>query len=412
MPWYCYLAFKQLFPTGKKFSFFSIMAIIGVMLGVMVLLVVQTIMNGFGYKINEKLRDTMGDIKLTSSDVGIIYDWRPLLKNVEAKKYVAAVAPYANGPFMIQHQDRPAFPFVRGIDIDLEPKVLPLKRYIKEGQLEDLDDQTVILSRGLARTIGARMGSMIDVYTPLMLDKMKQEEILLPKELEVVGIYETGWSQADEGTMLISLRLMQELYNLGPGIHGMTIKIKDGFDPQVAATDINLTLGNKKVHAQSWLEAEQDFMFILKLEKTMMFFIVLFVILVASFSIASSLMTTVVRKTREIGLLGALGAQGRHIAYLYSFQGFLIGITGTILGLVFGALAIGYRNNIVHTLAKLVHREDVVQQYFQFTDIPAHYELSNIVAIVVSTVIITTIAGFIPAMRAATLKPSEALRNE
>lgn len=410
MPWYLYLAFKQLFPTGKRFSFFGTMSIIGVMLGVMVLLVVQTVMNGFTHTIHEKIRGVSGDIVFQSEN--IMYDWQETIERIEAKDYVQAAAPLAYGNVMLQHNDHPAFPMIHGLDVVKSVKVIPFEDFLIAGILEDLDDDTIILSSGMARSIGASMGSKVSVYTPLMLERMRQDEILLPQDLEVVGIFESGYTEFDTNFVFVTLRNMQELYGLGRGIHGINIKLNDGFDLQDATTDLNLTIGNTKLRAINWMEMKEDLMFALKVEKTMMFFIILFVILVASFSIASSLMTSVVRKTREIGLLAALGGRRSRISMIFTFQGFLIGAVGSILGVIGGILAIEYRNNIVDIIARLLNKEDFIGQMYFLSEVPAHYLLSDFIAIIFSALVIATFAGFIPAMRAARLKPSDALRHE
>lgn len=410
MPWYFYLAFKQLFPTGKRLSFFALMAIVGVMLGVMVLLVVQTVMNGFGEQLRSTVRDVGGDIRIESR--GIMRDWDETLEALEAYDFIEAAAPHADGVVMMQHQNRPAFPGVRGIEYELEDKVVPLNEYMILGDLEELDDETVILGSGLARSIGASVGSTVEVYTPLMLERMKKNEILLPRELDVVGILETKYNPIDSNMILVSLRLMQELYGLGDGINGISAKLKPDIDPDVAAATIRADLQPKGLIVKSWMDAHEGYLFVLKMEKTMMFFIILFVILVASFSIASSLMTSVVRKIREIGLIGAMGGRSRHIAACFCVQGLFIGIVGAILGCLGGVLAIEFRNQIVGTFASITQSEATLVKFYQFSEVPAHYLFSDFVIIIICSVTIATLAGLLPAMKAARLKPAEALRNE
>src|SRR5690606_37023828 len=145
---------------------------------------------------------------------------------------------------------------------------------------------------------------------------------------------ETGYGAVDANTIVITLRLMQELYGLGNGVHGLSLRLDKGADPDSVAADLNKVLP-PPAKAYSWLDINRDLLFVLQLEKTVMFFIILFIILVASFSIASSLLTSVVRKTREIGLLGALGGRPWQSAAIFCLQGFLIGFVGTVLGMAF-----------------------------------------------------------------------------
>ncbi len=390
-------------------SFFSAISILGVTLGVAVLVIVQSVMNGFGEEIRSKIVDTSGQVRVESGE--IIYNHRQLSSMVDDEPGVTGATPYAEGVVMLQHVNRPAFPFVRGIDPETVEEVIPIRRFLLGGDLDDLDDESVFVSSQLATQLGIYRGATVDVYTPLMLDHMKEGEVLLPRSLEVVGIFETGYGAVDANTLVITLRLMQELYGLENGIHGLSLRLADGVDPDQAAASLNQVLPSP-AKAYSWLDTNRDLLFVLQLEKTVMFFIIIFIILVASFSIASSLLTSVVRKTREIGLLGALGGRAWQSAAIFCLQGFLIGFVGTVLGMVFSVLVLTYRNEIVHTFARWTESEAALIRFYQFVNLPLHYSARDIVLIIVFTLLISTFAGLIPAWRAARLKPSEALRNE
>lgn len=410
MPWYFYLAFKQLFPSGKRFSFFAVMAIIGVALGVTVLIVVTTVMNGFSEKMRETAHNAAGDVRITSN--AIIHDSEAFLNKVKGFDFVEAVSPHAFGIVMLKNQDFPGFPYLKGIDYELEEKVLPIKNFIISGNLKDLDEDSIILGSGFASSIRAKVGSIVDVYTPLMLERMKKDEILLPKELKVVGIYQTGWNVVDSKSALVSLKLMQELYGMDEGIHGVSIKLKPGINLNYAVSELKKAFNGTPYAVTSWMDDNQEYLFVLKMEKTMMYFIMIFIILVASFSIASSLMTTVVRKIREIGLIGAMGGTPAQIGLSFCVQGFFIGVVGTILGCILGIVAIQFRNPIIHGILSIVQRKDVLANFYQFADVPAHYMLSDFLIISLCAILIATMAGLLPAIKAARLKPSEALRND
>lgn len=409
MPWYLYSAIKQLFPSKRFFSFFSFMSIIGVTLGVAVLIVVQTVMNGFGERIRNTIVATTGEVRIEANT--IIYDWQAIRSELLADSRIKAVAPYAQGIVMLQHEDRPAFPFIRGVAPEAEREVVQLDDFIVMGSLDELDDTSVILSEGLAHALGAHPGAIVELYTPLLLERLKSDEILLPMEMEVAGIFRTGWNEIDGNSMLVTLRVMQELYGLDDGVHGLTLRMQPGMDPDRLARSLNDTL-QPPLRAYSWLDSQRDFLFILQLEKTMISFIIIFIILVASFSIAIALMMTVIRKTREIGLLVAMGARPREVALGFCFQGLVVGIVGTGLGITFAALAIHFRNDVVLAFARLTQSEAAIMRFYQFADIPAHYMKGDFIVVTVFALLISTCAGLIPAWRAARLKPAEALRSE
>jgi lipoprotein-releasing system permease protein len=409
MPWYLYLALKQLFPSGRRIAFFTLASIVGVMLGVAVLIIVLSVMNGFGDEIREKIVETNGHVRVENG--GIMLDQEAVMAKIRGLPEVAAVAPYARGMVMLQAGNRPAFPVIQGIDVERAQDVIPLAKFLLVGRVEDLDDDSVFLSSELAASLGIRVGQKVEVYSPLLLERLKKDEILLPRGLRVAGIFETGWNQVDSNTVICSLRLMQELYGLGQGVHGVSVRLKPGFDSDEVAAKLNALFGGS-YRAISWIDSFRDFLFVIQLEKNMMFFFLLFIVLVASFAIASSLLIAVVRKTREIGLIGALGGKPRHVAACFCFQGFFIGVAGTTLGIGFAVTALTFRNEVLHTFARLTQSEAALLRFYQFSNLPLSYSVRDFVLIITSSVVIATLAGLLPAWRAARLKPVEALRNE
>ena len=411
MPWYLYLALKQLFPTGR-FPFFTLMSMIGVTLGVAVLVVTMSVMDGFQHKIKEMTVDTQGDVQVRAD--GLIADPAEAQAQLAKIPGVVATTPFAEGVVMLEHGGRrPAFPGIQGVDVNRVGRVVPLGRYISGGTLDDLDDDSVILGVQLAGSLGARMGDKVEVYSPLLIEKLKRDEIFLPRELRVVGIFEFGHQALDSSVVLTTLRTMQDIYGLGDAVHGVNVKIAPGLDPDELAARINQTLGRSAgLHARSWIEINRDFLFIIQFEKNMMFFLLTFIVIVAAFSVTSSLLISVVRKTREIGLLGALGAKPRQVAACFCAQGFLIGLGGTLAGLALGFGFVHIRNDVVHLFTRLTQSQAAMERFYQFSDLPAYSDPSYMTAIVVCSIVISTLAGLLPAWRAARLKPVEALRSE
>ena len=411
MPWYLYLALKQLFPTGKKFPFFTAISVLGVALGVALLVISTSVMGGFGYEIRRMIVDSQGEVQVRGE--GLIADAAGLQARLATVPGVVATTPFAEGVVGLQYEGKPAYPAMQGIDVNRVGQVVPLERFIRAGRLDDLDDDSIIISSKLALSLGARIGSRVEIYSPLLLEKLKNDEVLLPRELRVVGIFEVGHQQLDSSVVLVTLRAMQELYGLGAAIHGVNVKIAPKLDADVVATRINGALPPAaQARARSWMEANQDFLFILQLEKNMIFFLLTFIIIVSAFSVTSSLLISVVRKTREIGLLGALGARPMQVAACFCFQGLLIGATGTVAGLGLGLGTLHFRNELVAAFTRLTASEEVLVRFYQFSQLPAHTAPGDVGLIVACSVVISTLAGLLPAWRAARLKPVEALRNE
>ncbi len=409
MSWSLYLALKQLFPSKKFFSFFGLVSILGVMLGVMVLIIVLSVMNGFGQQFREKMVATNGDLRIETGQ--IIANWKPLIKQLEKNDQIHAITPYAHGVVMLQHDNIPVFPMIKGIDPVTEPKVLPIEEFLQGCTIDDLQDDTVLLSSSLAHQIGASKGSIVNIYTPLMLERMTRDEVLLPREVTVCGIYETGHSKVDGNTVICTLRLMQELYGMGKGIHGLTVKITPEAQLEAVSEHLNETLPYP-LRSLTWLETNSDFLFILQVEKTMMLFIIAFIILVASFSIAITLMMSVIRKTREIGLLVSFGGQQWHIALSYCLQGIIIGVTGTFLGVCSAVVILNFRQPLIEAIIKITQHQNAFLVHYGFVEIPVHYELKDFIIIISFSIITSTLAGLIPAWKAAQMNPADALRAE
>jgi lipoprotein-releasing system permease protein len=409
MPWFIYIALKQLFPSGKGFSFFAVVSILGVALGVAVLIGVQTIMNGFGHQIRESLLKVNGDIRIESNRV--IYDWETIARFVESLEGVEQVSPYAHGVVMLQHRNLPVFPAVMGVDLSQNDPFIPIREFMLLGDFDDLDDDSILIGSTLAQRIGATLDSKVELFTPLMLDRLKRDEVLLPREVQIVGIFQTGRNDIDSNTLITSMRMMQDLYGLDEGIHGMAIRVTTGTSVETVANLINNTL-RPPLRAVTWLETNREYVFVLQFEKTMMTIIMFFIILVASFSIASSLMISVIRKTREIGLLVAMGARARDIALSYCIQGLIIGVTGVCFGILLQGIILHFRNEIVWTFAELTNSSSALLRFYQFNDIPAKYEAADFQVVCAMTISICLLAGLVPAIRALRLKPADALRSE
>ena len=408
MPWYFYLAFKQLFPTGR-FPFFTAISVVGVALGVMVLVIVTSVMGGFGYELRRMIVQTEGEVQVKAQPW--IEDSAGLLKIIRATPGVVAATPYVAGPVVLLSSGHPATPVFRGLDLNTVEQVMELRPFIRFGSLDDLDDDSVILSVQVAQSIGATLGDQVEIVSPLIIEMLKSDEIYLPRKFRVVGIFEIGHQHLDSTTVYGTLRAAQELYGLGGTVHGINVRVKPGISEYDVVNALNRVLP-PRTRAFSWQQSWESFLWVLNLEKTINFFLLLFIVIIAAFSVMSSLLISVVRKTREIGLLSALGGKARQVAACFCFQAFIIGVTGTAVGLCLGFGFLAIRQSIVDGIAGALNRQATLQQFYQFTRLPAHTMVSDVVLIVVAAIIISTLAGLLPAWRAARLKPVEALRSE
>jgi len=410
-------------------SIITLISIIGVMLGVTVLILVIAVMTGFDRELRQKVIDFDAHILVTSDD--ILHDWRGLKQKIDNVPGVVATAPFVQGPVIVEFQERRLAPLIRGVDPAQEEKVIPLQKFIKEGAV-DLDGENTIVGIELARQLRVHVGNKITVFSPgnvgHVLDTIKRLEnandktaekaavdelrdVVLPKELTVTGIYETGHYIYDSQYLLVPLFVGQELYGLGDALHGITVRCDDPYNAQQVKEQIAPMLEPPEF-AQTWIDMNKRFFDAVRLERNVMFFLLFFIVVVAAFGIMSTLITVTVQKRREIGIVKALGATISQIVWIFLGQGTVVGLFGTLTGLGLGMTLIRYRNEFAHWLATTLHIEIFPREVYQFSEIPAQVVPNDVAIICVSAFLICSLAALVPAYFAARLDPVKALRYE
>jgi len=405
LPWFLHLALRQLFPPGKRFPAFATVSILGVGLGVASLLIVQTVMNGFGEEHRLRIRESFGDCQVT----GAAPIERPegLAKQLAASPEVASASLYAEGPALARNGDFSGIAQVRGIDPS-DP-AQPARKYVYGGSFDDLDDGRIILGVGLARALRVRVGDRIEVWSPAMAERAEKGKAPLPAEFEVCAVIQTGFTEVDNAAALIPLRRFREIWNLGPRAHGLTLRLKQ---PALAeATAGRLGVGHPELRFRPWQDIKKDFLAAIRFEKTMLFFLMFIITLVASFSIGSTLFSAVIRRSREVGVLASLGAARWQVVALFGLQGLLIGALGTLLGFVLTWTILAFRDGILGMINRLFGGGDMVANIYLFSKVPLHYDATDFVIASAFTLLTTAIAGLVPALWAAGRKPSEAMRD-
>jgi len=237
MSWPLYLALKQLFPTGRRVPFFTFISLAGVALGVTVLIVTLSVMGGFGQQIRRMIVDTGGDVQIRAR--GPIGNATEIMAQARKIPGVVGATAHAEGVVMLLSGNKPAFPAIQGVDLVHVEEVVPLQRYIQWGKFSDLDDDSVILSSALAQSLGLGVGGKVELYTPLMLEKMRHDEVLLPREFRVVGLFEIGHTQLDSSLVICTLRTMQDLYGMGSAVHGVSLRLAPDADSETVAEQLN-----------------------------------------------------------------------------------------------------------------------------------------------------------------------------
>jgi lipoprotein-releasing system permease protein len=402
---------------------------VGVMLGVAVLIVVISVMTGFDRELRQKVVDWDAHILVSTEDV--LRDWRDLTVKIRNTPEVVGTAPYVQGPVIVEFQHQRLAPLMRGIEPAEEEKVIPkLREFVKQGSKE-LEGDSVWLGIDLARKLRIGVGDKLTVYSPgnlsEILDGMKElekakgdeerdavdklREVVLPKELTVTGIFQTGHYMHDSEFLLVPIHIGQELYGLGDTLHGITVRTADPYGADAVKKEIQKFLQPPQ-YAQTWIDMNNQFFEAVRLERTVMFFLLFFIILVAAFGIMNTLITVTVQKTRDIGVMKAIGANITQIVGVFLGQGIIVGLFGTLMGLALGITAVQYRNEFSRWLANTTGIEVFPRQVYNFSQLPAEVIPRDVAIICIGAFLICCIFAFLPAYRAARLDPVKALRYE
>jgi lipoprotein-releasing system permease protein len=237
------------------------------------------------------------------------------------------------------------------------------------------------------------------------------EEAVLPDEFEVRGIFDVGYYEYNISFVVTALEEAQELWVLDNSVHGLMLVLDDPYQASTVARELERTLG-PNFGVKTWMEENSSLLGALVVEKNVMFYLLFFIMIVAALCILSALITFVVQKTREIGMLKALGVTDLQVAGLFLSQSGFVGVVGVAAGFGLGMLLLAYRNGFLHFMNRLTGFELFPAAIYNFNELPALIVPRDIVLICGSALLICLLGGVIPAWRAGRLKPVEALRYE
>lgn len=421
-----FLALRYLKPKRTFLSIITLISILGVTLGIMVLILVISVMTGFEQELRRKVIGFDPHVVVTSG--GVLEDWEKTAAVVRNDPDVVAAAPFVLGPVIAQYQNRRLAPKIRGVDPEQERGVVDISPFIIEGEY-DLEGSKTIVGSELARELGVTVGEKLTIFSPGNFKEILNEierlektggkpgdiaslkQLILPTELEVTGIFESGRYLYDSEFLIVPLHIGQELYNLGPAAHGLAVKTRDPYLADKVRNDLTTRL-EPPAYAMSWMDMNKQIFDAIRMERQVMFFILMFIILVAAFGIMNTLITVTVQKTREIGVMKALGARTNQIVGVFLAQGMVVGVFGTLLGLGLGISLTQYRNEANRFLSRTLGMEVFPASVYQFSEIPAEIVASDVAIICLSAFVICSVAALIPAWFAARLDPVKALRHE
>lgn len=405
-----FLALAYLKPKRHLLSVINLLAVFGTLLGVAVLMIVISVMNGFDDMWKEKILTFQPHVSVFAYPYGMEED-HPFTDQVREMDGVTAVSPFLQTMVMAQFRDAVEQPMLRGIEPGsdfLYRKLLEDEEKVRRDGTLELEEMECLIGRDLAIALGVRAGDRITVFSPANIPT--EDEILLPEELRIAGIFEVGMYQIDIGFILTDLVTAREVMGMEEGVHGLQVLGTDFMEANVLADRIR-DLGGPRFTSRSWMQMNQTLFNALTMEKGMMFFLLTIISIVASFLVSCTLIMVSVQKTREIGLLKSMGFRNGTVMGIFMWYGLIQGAAGILLGNGAGYLVLRYRQAILDGLSRVLGFEVLPKELYYLDGLPARIVAGDVWLINGLVLLLCLVGGAVPAWLAAKKHPVEAMRH-
>jgi lipoprotein-releasing system permease protein len=404
-------------------SIITFISIAGIFLGVAALIIVLAVMNGFETDLRNKILGINSHVVLMQY-TGAMKDYQKVMNEVEKVEGVVASTPFIFSQAMLKNEGRTSGVILRGMSVDSAFKVINLGKmhegniaYLSEKERSTLElgkDKSmlpgIVIGKELAKNIGLLLFDPVNIISPMgistpmgMVPKMKK--------FVVVGIFDSGFYEYDSTLAYVSLRDCQDFLNLGEQVTGIEIKVNDIYKANIIAKSIERKLGFP-FWARNWMEMNKNLFSALKLEKRVMFIILSLIVLVAAFNIICTLIMIVMEKNKDIAILKSMGATSASIMKIFVYQGVIIGAIGTLMGCI-GGLAVALNlEKLSVSIENLFGFKILPGDVYYLSQLPSQVNYSDVVIIIIGTMLICFLSTIYPSRRASKLDPAEALRYD
>jgi lipoprotein-releasing system permease protein len=393
-------------------SFISLMSMLGIALGIIVLITVLSVMNGFDREIQKRVFNMVPPVTV-GSYVNIVSNWQETANTLLKLPNVTAVAPFVSGEVMLTNANLVQPVLLTGIAPAAEMKVTKLAEKVVQGALTDLKPGSfgIVLGEELADRLEATVGDKITVVTPHVSLSLAGVVPRL-KRFTVIGIFRAGSGFGfDTSLAFVHLSDAQKLFEMDSAVTALHVKIPDAYAAPNVAEHIAAALGSS-ARVTNWTEQFGEYFRMVSQEKAMMFFILMLIILVAVFNLVCTLVMVVNEKEADIAILRTLGATPKMIMSIFIVQGAVVGLIGTLLGVIGGITLALHVTEVVNWIQRLLHVQFLSSSVYFLDYLPSDLEWGDVWHISLVALILSLLATLYPAWRASKTEPVEALRYE
>jgi lipoprotein-releasing system permease protein len=419
---------KRYLRAKRKQVFVSIItfiSIFGIFLGVAALIIVLAVMNGFERDLRTKILGIRAHIELTADINGSMKNYQEVRKTVSGVEGVVASTPFIFTQAMVRSGGSVSGVVIRGLDTKTAFDVINLGK-IREGKIEYLDKippqilkqfsrddahlSGIVIGKEMARNLGIFLMDTITIISPVGISTPMGMIPRMNKYI-VTGIFESGFYEYDSTLAFLSLKSAQDFLQMGDAVTGIDIIVDDIYKADVIARNIQNKLGFP-FWANNWMQMNRNLFAALKLERRVMFIILSLIVLVAAFNIISALIMIVMEKNKDIAILKSMGATSFSIMKTFVYQGLIVGLIGTFLGCVAGLAVALNLQKVSLFIEKVFNFQILPGDVYYLSELPSQVNYSDVVIIVVGTMLICFLSTIYPSLRASRLDPAEALRYE